>query len=234
MAIRIGINGFGRIGRLVYRACAGTDVEIVAVNDLVPADSLGYLLKYDTVHGRFGREVRTTENTITCEGKTTKTFSERDPANIPWGDSGVDYVLEATGFFTAYADASKHLTAGAKRVLISAPTKTPDEVPTFAFKVNSELYNPDTDTVISNASCTTNCLAPIAKVIVDEHWSEKGAETGVWLATSNDVADVSGGYWFDRRRKKGTRDARNEEAPARLWAETERIVGSVLGDDWAS
>jgi glyceraldehyde 3-phosphate dehydrogenase len=184
MAIRIGVNGFGRIGRLVYRACAGTDIEVVAINDLVPADSLGYLLKYDTVHGRFGRPIHTTENTITCDGKVTRTYAERDPANIPWGDNKVDYVIESTGLFTAGPDAARHLTAGARRVLISAPTKTPDEVPTFAYKVNHELYNPATDKVISNASCTTNCLAPIAKVIVDEFGLDEGLMTTIHAVTA--------------------------------------------------
>jgi len=184
MAIRVGVNGFGRIGRLVYRACIGTDIEIVAVNDLVPADSLAYLLKYDTVHGRLGREIAATENSFTCEGVTTNTFSERDPADIPWGEQGVDYVLEATGLFTQGPDARKHIEAGAKRVLISAPTKTPDEVPTYAYKVNHELYDPAKDTVISNASCTTNCLAPIAKVIVDEFGLEEGLMTTVHAVTA--------------------------------------------------
>ncbi len=184
MAIRIGINGFGRIGRLVYRFCAGTDIEIVAVNDLVPANNLAYLLKYDTVHGRFGKEFSTTENSFTVDGSTTKTFAERDPSNLPWGDLGVDYVIESTGLFTTHEGASKHLAGGAKRVLISAPTKDPDKIGTFAYKVNHELYDPAKDTIISNASCTTNCLAPVAKVINDEFGLEEGLMATIHAVTA--------------------------------------------------
>ena len=185
MAIKVGINGFGRIGRLVYRQTIQQGgVEIVAVNDLVPADNLAYLLKYDSTHGRFGREVTALGEGFTCEGITTRCFSERDPANLPWSDLGVDYVIESTGLFTRYDDAKKHLDAGAKRVLISAPTKTPDQVPTFAYKVNHEKYNPDTDRIISNASCTTNCLAPVAKVINDSFGLEEGLMATIHAATA--------------------------------------------------
>jgi glyceraldehyde 3-phosphate dehydrogenase len=185
MAIRIGINGFGRIGRLVYRkAVEQGGVEIVAINDLVHADNLAYLLKYDSTHGRFGHDVRSTADGFGVGGMTTKCLSERDPANLPWGDLGVDYVLESTGLFTKGPDARKHLDAGAKRVVISAPTKTPEEVPTFAFKVNHEKYNPDTDTVISNASCTTNCLAPVAKVLNDEFGIQEGLMSTIHSATA--------------------------------------------------
>ncbi|MEC9372886.1 MAG: type I glyceraldehyde-3-phosphate dehydrogenase [Planctomycetota bacterium] len=184
MAIRVGINGFGRIGRLVYRACAGTDVEIVAVNDLVPADNLAYLLKYDTAHGRFGKNVSATENSFTVDGKTTKTFAEKDPAKLPWKDLGVQYVIESTGLFTDFDSASKHIAAGAKRVLISAPTKSTDKVNTFAYKVNHEKYDPKKDTIISNASCTTNCLAPVAKVIQDEFGLAEGLMTTVHAVTA--------------------------------------------------
>ena len=134
MTIRIGINGFGRIGRLVYRVAAMLDdVEIVAINDLVPAENLGYLLQYDTTHGIFSKKVTVTGDGLEVDGTQTKCLSERDPAALPWGDLGVDYVLESTGFFTDYAGAHQHIEAGAKRVLISAPTKTPDEVPTFVY-----------------------------------------------------------------------------------------------------
>ena len=191
MAIRIGINGFGRIGRLVYRIAAQAgDVEVVAVNDLVPADSLAYLLKYDTMHGRFNiggkpAELTATDTSFTVNGKTTKTTAERDPAKLAWGDMGVDYVIESTGLFTAYDDAHKHIeNNGCKRVLISAPTKTPDQVRTMAYKVNHEDYNPETDLVISNASCTTNCLAPVAKIINDEFGLEEGLMTTIHAATA--------------------------------------------------
>ncbi len=195
MAIRIGINGFGRIGRLVARIAANDpNIELVAVNDLVPADNLAYLLKYDTMHGRFlvnhkPAEVSATENSFTVNGKTTKTMAVRDPAELPWGDWGVDYVLESTGFFTDYEGAHKHIEdsaagRGCKRVVISAPTKSTDKVKTLAYKVNHEEYDPKTDLIISNASCTTNCLAPIAKVINDEFGLEEGLMTTVHAATA--------------------------------------------------
>ncbi len=184
MGVRIGINGFGRIGRLVYRAGLEAGVEVVAVNDLVPADNLAYLLKYDTMHGRLGRDVKATGDGFSVGGFQTRTFAERDPAALPWGDLGVDYVLEATGLFTKHEDASKHLAGGAKRVLISAPTKTPDEVPTLCYKVNHEQYDPAKHTVVSNASCTTNCLAPVAKVIDDAFGLAEGLMTTVHAATA--------------------------------------------------
>lgn len=191
MSLKIGINGFGRIGRLVYRIAANTPgIEVVAINDLVPADNLAYLLKYDTMHGRFmidGKpaEISATEDSFTVNGKVTKTTAERDPSKLPWGDMGVDYVLEATGFFTAGEDAQKHIdNNGCKRVIISAPTKTPDTVPTFVHKVNCGKYNPKTDTIISNASCTTNCLAPVTKVIMDNFGLVEGLMTTVHAATA--------------------------------------------------
>ncbi|MEO1716570.1 MAG: type I glyceraldehyde-3-phosphate dehydrogenase [Planctomycetota bacterium] len=195
MAIKIGINGFGRIGRLVYRAAAqSSDIEVVGINDLVPADNLAYLLKYDTMHGRFkidGKpaEITATEDSFTVNGYTTKTSAVRDPAELAWGDMGVDYVLESTGFFTTADTAQKHIDdssagRGCKRVVISAPTKTPDQVKTMAYKVNHEEYDPASDTIISNASCTTNCLAPVAKVINDEFGLEEGLMTTVHAATA--------------------------------------------------
>ncbi|MHC4976929.1 MAG: type I glyceraldehyde-3-phosphate dehydrogenase [Planctomycetota bacterium] len=184
MTIRIGINGFGRIGRLVTRAAQGSDVEVVAVNDLVPAPNLAYMLKYDSVHGRFDATVESTDSSIIADGKEIKTYSERDPSSLPWGDLGVDYVLESTGLFTTHEGASKHLAGGAKRVLISAPTKDPDKVKTMAFRVNHEEYDPASDTVVSNASCTTNCLAPVAKVIEDSFGLEEGLMTTVHAVTA--------------------------------------------------
>lgn len=191
MTIRIGINGFGRIGRLVYRAAMNTPgIEVVAVNDLVPADNLAYLLKYDTMHGRFmigGKpaEISATETSFTVNGKTTQTKAERDPTNLPWGEWGVDYVLESTGIFTDLEGAQKHIANnGCKRVVISAPTKTPETVKTLCYKVNHDQYDPAKDFVISNASCTTNCLAPITKVILDNFGLVEGLMTTVHAATA--------------------------------------------------
>jgi len=185
MTIKIAINGFGRIGRLVYRiASQRENIEIVAVNDLVPASNLAYLLKYDSTHGRFSKDVSAADDGFVVAGKKTRTFSEKNPAALPWKDLGVDYVLESTGVFTDYDGAKLHLDGGAKRVLISAPTKTPEKVPTFAYKVNHEKYNPETDRVISNASCTTNCLAPVAKVIQDNFGLAEGLMTTVHAVTA--------------------------------------------------
>ncbi len=186
MAIRVGINGFGRIGRLVYRiALEHPGVEIVAVNDLVPADNLAYLLKYDTMHGRMkAKSVSATENSFTVDGRVTKTTAEKDPAKLPWKDLGVQYVLESTGLFTEFEKATLHLTAGAKRVVISAPTKSTEQVPTLCLGVNQNKYDPAKHTVVSNASCTTNCLAPIAKVIQDAFGLEEGLMTTIHAATA--------------------------------------------------
>jgi glyceraldehyde 3-phosphate dehydrogenase len=190
MAIRIGINGFGRIGRLVYRTCAAQGIEVVAVNDLVPADNLAYLLKYDTMHRQFmlgGKpaEISATETSFTVNGYTTKTMAEKDPSKLGWKDLGVDYVLESTGLFTEFEKAQLHIQAGAKRVVISAPTKSDAaQVPTFCLGVNSDKYDPAKHTIISNASCTTNCLAPVAKVIQDNFGIEEGLMTTVHAATA--------------------------------------------------
>lgn len=203
MAIKIAINGFGRIGRLVYRIAAERGgIEVVAVNDLVPAPNLAYLLRYDSTHGRFGKRVELTEDGFAVEGSSTKCLSERDPAALPWGDLGVDYVLESTGLFTKHDDAAKHLSAGAKRVLLSAPTKTPDQVPTFAYKVNHELYDPEKHKILSNASCTTNCLAPVAKVINDSFGLSEGLMTTVHAATATQPTQ-------DGPSKKDMRGGRN-------------------------
>jgi glyceraldehyde 3-phosphate dehydrogenase len=184
MAIRVGINGFGRIGRLVYRAALQQGgIEIVAVNDLVPAPNLAYLLKYDSTHGRLGRPVTSSEDSFTVDGHQTRCFAERDPANLPWSDLQVDYVLESTGLFNKHDDAAKHLDGGAKRVLLSAPTKTPETVPTYVYKVNHEQYKDD-DRILSNASCTTNCLAPVAKVINDEFGLVEGLMSTIHAATA--------------------------------------------------
>ena len=190
MALRIGINGFGRIGRLVYRVAAERGIEVVAVNDLVPADNLAYLLEHDTMHRRFtlgGKPaaVAAGEDRFTVNGKATRTLSVRSPAELPWKDMGVDYVLESTGLFTDFEAASGHLKAGARRVVISAPTKSgPEQVPTFCLGVNHDQYDPARHTVLSNASCTTNCLAPVAKVIHDTFGLDEGLMTTVHAVTA--------------------------------------------------
>jgi len=186
MAIRIGINGFGRIGRLVHRIAShrGT-LEIVAVNDLVPADNLAYLLRYDTMHRRFEQEVSVAAEGFTVGGRFTKCFAEKDPAKLPWKELRVQYVLESTGLFTDFESASKHLQAGARRVLLSAPTKSePAQVPTFCHKVNCGQYDPAKHTVLSNASCTTNCLAPVAKVLHDSFGIEEGLMATIHAVTA--------------------------------------------------
>ncbi|MFN0134100.1 MAG: type I glyceraldehyde-3-phosphate dehydrogenase [Phycisphaerales bacterium] len=185
MSIRVGINGFGRIGRLVYRiALEHPAIEIVAVNDLVPADNLAYLLKYDTMHGRLKATVSATESGFTVNGRTTKTMAEKDPAKLPWKDLGVQYVLESTGLFTELEKANLHIAAGAKRVVISAPTKSTEQVPTLCLGVNADKYDPAKHAVVSNASCTTNCLAPIAKVINDGFGLDEGLMTTIHAATA--------------------------------------------------
>jgi glyceraldehyde 3-phosphate dehydrogenase len=184
MAIRVGINGFGRIGRLVCRIATSRGMEVVGINDLVPADNLAYLLRYDTMHGRFDAKVEADETSITINGKRTACSALKDPAALPWKQLGCDYVLESTGLFTTLEDASKHLVAGARRVLISAPTKSEKEVPTFVYGVNSSAYDPAKHMVLSNASCTTNCLVPVVKVLLDTCGLEEGLMTTVHAATA--------------------------------------------------
>lgn len=184
MPVRVAINGFGRIGRLVCRAAAkDKDVSFVAVNDLVPSDALAYLIRHDTVHGRFKGVVTHTESALIVDGDEMRCFSEKDPTNLPWRDLRVDYVVESTGHFTDRAGASKHLAAGARRVIISAPAKDAD-IPTFVLGVNEEKFNPATDTILSNASCTTNCLAPLAKIVHDNFGIEEGLMTTVHAMTA--------------------------------------------------
>jgi len=185
MAVKIAINGFGRIGRLVYRIVMEQGgFDIVAVNDLVPADNLAYLLSYDTMHRRFRRKVEAKDGGFVCDGRLTRTFAEKDPAALPWKDLGVQYVLESTGLFTDLEGSSKHLKAGAQRVLISAPTKSADVIPTMAYKVNHGTYDPAKHAIVSNASCTTNCLAPVAKVINDTFGIEEGLMTTIHAVTA--------------------------------------------------
>ncbi len=182
--IRVGINGFGRIGRLVFRAgIHDPNIEFVAINDLVPPDNLAYLLKHDSTHGRFKGEVAAKEDGFTVNGHFVKTFALRDPAQLPWKDLKVDYVVESTGLFTDVAGASKHLAAGAKRVIISAPAKD-KEISTFVLGVNENTFDGTRDTIVSNASCTTNCLAPLLKVINDHFGVEEALMTTVHAATA--------------------------------------------------
>ncbi|MCB1111361.1 MAG: type I glyceraldehyde-3-phosphate dehydrogenase [Chlamydiales bacterium] len=183
MSIKVAINGFGRIGRLVFRiAMQRSDIEVVAVNDLVPADNLAYLLKYDSTHGRYDKAIEAKGDFIIADGQKIKVCSERDPSKLPWKELGVDFVIESTGLFNTPEEAKKHLDAGAKRVIISAPAK--GDIPTFVMGVNHEKYNPETDTIVSNASCTTNCLAPITKVLLDNFGIEEGLMTTVHAMTA--------------------------------------------------
>jgi glyceraldehyde 3-phosphate dehydrogenase len=177
MTTRIGINGFGRIGRNFFRALKsqGADLEIVAVNDLTDPATLAHLLKYDSVLGRLGEEVKVSDGGFSVNGTDIKVTSERDPANIPWGDLGAEIVIESTGFFTKRADAAKHIDGGAKKVIISAPAK--DEDVTIVMGVNHDKYEADKHEIISNASCTTNCVVPLAKVLQDNWGIEKGFMT---------------------------------------------------------
>ncbi|MBD9730344.1 type I glyceraldehyde-3-phosphate dehydrogenase [Streptomyces sp. NPDC012461] len=185
MTIRVGINGFGRIGRNYFRALLeqGADIEIVAVNDLGDTATTAHLLKYDTILGRLKQEVTHTEDSITVGDKTVKVLSERNPADIPWGELGVDIVIESTGIFTKKEDAEKHITGGAKKVIISAPAKNEDV--TIVMGVNQDQYDPANHHVISNASCTTNCVAPLAKVLDENFGIVKGLMTTVHAYTND-------------------------------------------------
>ncbi|MEM9924567.1 MAG: type I glyceraldehyde-3-phosphate dehydrogenase [Cyanobacteria bacterium P01_D01_bin.50] len=183
--LKVAINGFGRIGRLVFRAgIDNPNIEFVGINDLVPAKNLAYLLKYDSTHGKYDGVVEAKEDGIVVNGQFIPCVSVRNPAELPWSKLGADYVVESTGLFTNYEGASNHLKAGAKRVIISAPTKDPAQVKTLLMGVNHDLFDPSQDTVVSNASCTTNCLAPIAKVINDNFGLTEGLMTTVHAMTA--------------------------------------------------
>ena len=186
MAVKVGINGFGRIGRNVFRAAqaAGADLEFVAVNDLTDPATLAHLLKYDSILGRFPGEVKLAGDAIVVDGTPIEVLSERDPAALPWADLGVDVVIESTGFFTGRDDAAKHLSAGAKKVIISAPAKEPDVTVALGVNFDSD-YDKDRHEIISNASCTTNCLAPLAKVLNDEFGIEHGLMTTIHAYTAD-------------------------------------------------
>ena len=182
MSIKVGINGFGRIGRMVFRASINhPEIEIVGINDLCPADYLAYMLKYDTMHGQFQGTVESTENTIIVNGHEIPISAERNPADLPWGKLGAEYVIESTGLFLTQEKAAGHLAAGAKKVVMSAPSK--DATPMFVCGVNLDKYTTDMN-FVSNASCTTNCLAPIAKVLNDKFGITDGLMTTVHSATA--------------------------------------------------
>ncbi len=183
--VKVGINGFGRIGRNLFRAAyeADADLEFLAVNDITDTKTLAHLLKYDSILGPFPGQVEATDSGIAVDGEEIRVLSERDPADLPWGDLGADVVIESTGLFTKREDASKHLGAGAKKVIISAPATDPDI--TVALGVNFDSYDPDNHHIISNASCTTNCLAPVAKVINDTVGIERGLMTTIHAYTAD-------------------------------------------------
>lgn len=220
MAIKIGINGFGRIGRLVLRVVLGRkDIEVVAVNDpFIAPDYAAYMFKYDSTHGRYKGEVTASGDDLVIDGHKIKVFQERDPANIPWGKSGVDYVIESTGVFTKLEGAQKHIDAGAKKVIITAPSA---DAPMFVVGVNEDKYTPDLK-IISNASCTTNCLAPLAKVVNDTFGIEEGLMTTVHsiTATQKTVDGPSHKDW------RGGRTASGNIIPSSTGAA--KAVGKVI------
>jgi glyceraldehyde 3-phosphate dehydrogenase len=185
MALKAGINGFGRIGRNVFRAAhaLGADIDWVGVNDITDTKTLAHLLEYDTILGRFPGEVDYTDDSLVVDGDELHVFAERDPAALPWADTGAEVVIESTGLFTKRADAAKHLEAGAKKVIITAPAGEPDV--TLALGVNDDAYDPESHDVISNASCTTNCLAPVAKVLHDAVGIERGIMTTIHAYTAD-------------------------------------------------
>ncbi len=220
MSIKIGINGFGRIGKLAFQAALSKEgVEIVAINDpFIAADYMAYMVKYDTVHGRFNGTISAEEGKLVVNGKKIKVYNEMDPKNIPWGADVVDYVLECSGVFTTMDKAKAHLEAGAKKVIISAPSK---DAPMFVMGVNNDTYTPDMD-IISNASCTTNCLAPLAKVINDNFGIKDGLMTTVHstTATQKTVDGASKKDW------RGGRAASSNIIPSSTGAA--KAVGKVI------
>ncbi|MCG6880262.1 MAG: type I glyceraldehyde-3-phosphate dehydrogenase [Deltaproteobacteria bacterium] len=176
MTLKVAVNGFGRIGRMVFRAGFNNpEIELVAINDLTDTKTLAHLLKYDSVHGTFGADISSGERSLIINGKEIQVFAEKDPSKLPWGELGVQTVFECTGLFRDRESASRHLDAGAEKVIISAPAKSPDI--TVVMGVNEQEYNPDEHHIVSNASCTTNCLAPVCKVLLDHFGIEKGLMT---------------------------------------------------------
>ena len=220
MAIKVGINGFGRIGRLVFRAAVNNpEIEIVCINDLITPDYMAYMLKYDTIHGRFEGTVDYTENSLIVNGKSIRVTAEKDPANLKWNEVGAEYVVESTGLFLTKEKAAGHIAAGAKHVVMSAPSK--DDTPMFVMGVNNESYTSDMQ-FVSNASCTTNCLAPIAKVLHDNFGITDGLMTTVHsiTATQKTVDGVSMKDW------RGGRGASYNIIPSSTGAA--KAVGKVI------
>ena len=223
VAIKVAINGFGRIGRLVLRAGINNrNIEFVGINDLVPPENLAYLFKYDSTHGRFDGTVEADADSIIVNGTRIPCFSCRNPADLPWAEHQVDYVVEATGLFRTHDTASAHLQAGAKRVILSAPTKDPERVKTLLVGVNHTTFDPAVDTIVSNASCTTNCLAPVAKVIHDNFGLSEGLMTTIHATTATQPT-VDGPSKKDFR---GGRGASQNIIPASTGAA--KAVGLVL------
>jgi len=220
MSVKVGINGFGRIGNLAFQAAlAKGDVEVVAVNDpFIDADYMAYIVKFDTIHGRFNGDVKAENGNLVVNGKTIKVFNEMDPSNVKWGEVGVDYVLECSGVFTTIEKATAHITGGAKKVIISAPS---NDAPMFVMGVNNDKYTSDM-TVVSNASCTTNCLAPLAKVINDNFGINDGLMTTVHstTATQKTVDGASKKDW------RGGRAAAGNIIPSSTGAA--KAVGKVI------
>ncbi len=220
MAVKVGINGFGRIGRLVFRAAVNNpNIEIVGINDLITPDYMAYMLKYDTIHGRFEGTVDYTENSLIVNGKSIRVTAEKDPANLRWNEVGAEYVVESTGLFLTKEKAAGHIQAGAKHVVMSAPSK--DDTPMFVMGVNHETYTSDMQ-FVSNASCTTNCLAPIAKVLNDNFGITDGLMTTVHsiTATQKTVDGVSMKDW------RGGRGASYNIIPSSTGAA--KAVGKVI------
>ena len=220
MAVKIGINGFGRIGRLVFRAaCGRTDVEVVGINDLIAVDYMAYMLKYDSTHGRFAGTVEVRDGHLVVNGKTIRVTAEKDPANLKWNEVGAEYIVESTGLFLEKAKAEAHIKAGAKRVVLSAPSK--DDTPMFVMGVNHTSYKADM-AIVSNASCTTNCLAPVAKVLNDNWGIVEGLMTTVHAvtATQKTVDAPSAKDW------RGGRGAAQNIIPSSTGAA--KAVGKVI------
>lgn len=220
MAVKVGINGFGRIGRLVFRAAVNNpNIEVVGINDLITPDYMAYMLKYDTIHGRFNGTVDYTENSLIVNGKSIRVTAEKDPANLRWNEVGAEYVVESTGLFLTKEKAAGHIKAGAKHVVMSAPSK--DDTPMFVMGVNHETYTSDMQ-FVSNASCTTNCLAPVAKVLNDNFGITDGLMTTVHsiTATQKTVDGVSMKDW------RGGRSASYNIIPSSTGAA--KAVGKVI------
>ena len=222
MAIKIGINGFGRIGRLVFRAASGkSDIEVVGINDLISVDYMAYMLKYDSTHGRFDGEVAVKDGNLVVNGKTVRVTAEKDPANLKWDEVGAEYVVESTGLFLTKEKAEAHIKAGAKRVVMSAPSK--DATPMFVMGVNHKSYSADVS-IVSNASCTTNCLAPVAKILHDNWGILEGLMTTIHAttATQKTVDAPSMKDW------RGGRGAGQNIIPSSTGAA--KAVGKVIPD----